>query len=75
MKNTELAIAAIKEEAKQKPDEKVRISKEGLITYAELAERVSDNNKAIKLFVKNYVKRLKEDKEFRAGIMSMLGLE
>ena len=72
MKDKELAIAAVKEEARQKPDQKVKIGRI-YITYAELSERVEAGDKIIeKLFVKPYVKQLKENKEFRMRILGML---
>ena len=72
MRDKELAIAAIKEEARQKPDEKVK-SGRIYITYAELTERIDAGDKTIeKFFVKPYMKALKENKEFRMRILSML---
>ena len=72
MKDKEIAVAAVKEEARTKPDEKVKIGRI-YITYAELSERVEKGDKIIeKLFMKPYLKALKEDKEFRMRILSML---
>ena len=70
-----IAILAIKEEAKQKPNEKVIVGTT-VLTYAELSERAENGDKFIqKHFVEPYINFLKESDEFRKRVFQMLGLE
>jgi len=75
MKDKELAIAAIKEEAKQKPDEKVVVGKI-VLSYGELLKKAEDGDKFVEDFlIKPYMKLLKESKDFRNKVMVMLGVK
>lgn len=70
----DLAIAAIKEEAKGKEDNKIFICNR-LMTYAELAQLVEQGDKeAKKCFLDPYINKLKTTPEFRIQVLSMLGM-
>lgn len=70
-----IAIAAIKEEAISKKDEKIFICNK-LMSYKELAELVEkgQNKEIIKYFLDPYIVKLKTSTEFRVQVLAMLGM-
>lgn len=75
MKERDIAIAAIKEEARKKPKEKVIVGTR-VYTFEELSKKIDNGDKTVfKFFVKPYEKLLKESKPFKAKVMDMLGLQ
>ena len=74
MRDKEIAIAAIKQEAMSKPDEKI-VAGRVILTYKELCQKIDNGDKTIyKLFVEPYIRMLRESKEFKAKVMEMLGV-
>ena len=70
-----IAILAIKEEAKQKPNEKIIIGSK-VFTFSEVSRKAENGDKFIqKYFVEPYINFLKESEEFRKRVFQMLGLE
>ena len=70
----DLAKAAIREEARQKPNTKLMTLDGIIITYSEICDNL-DSELVQKLVVQPYLKRLREVPEFRAKILQMLNLE
>ena len=75
MKDRELAIAALKDEAKEKPpDAKVQIGDQ-FLTYKELCQKLEEGDEYFEQkVVKPYIHALKVDKTLRLQIMTKLGL-
>jgi len=74
LSDTEIAIAAIKEEARQKPDVKLMTIDGVVMTYSQICENIEDDL-VQKLVVQPYIRMLKEVPSFRSQILRMLNLE
>ena len=70
----DIAVAAIKEEARLKPDVKLMTIDGTILTYSQISDRI-DDKLVQKLVVQPYIKMLKEVPEFRNKILRMLNLE
>jgi len=69
-----VALAAIKQESKNKQEEKIWICGK-LITYRELVERLEKGDPEVEQFIlKPYVEALKRTPAFRIQVLAMLGI-
>ncbi len=74
MSSRELAIAAIKEEAKRNPETKIKIGTR-MWTFSEVAEKIESDREAQKVLLEPYVKQLESNPKFRTGVLKLLGRE
>ena len=75
MKNKELALLAVKTDAKSRLDEKIFVGYE-TYTYKQVLEGLENGDKKFyKLFIKPLERELKRNKELKAKLITKLGLK